>query len=41
VLCEFVLHIFHEDTWSDIHDGKRKSKNYFIVSIRVLKSIGC
>jgi hypothetical protein len=38
---EFVLHIFHEDTQNDIHDGKRKSRNYFLVSARMLKSINC
>jgi len=41
VLCEYVLHIFCEDTLNDIHDGERKSMNYFFVSIEVLTSIGC
>jgi hypothetical protein len=41
VLCEYVLHIFHEDTYNDIHDGKKKSMNYFLVSTIVLRSISC
>jgi hypothetical protein len=41
VLCEYVLHVFCEDTENDINNEKRKSKNYFLVSTRVFKSIGC
>ncbi len=41
MLCEYVLHVFCEDTENDINNEKRKSKNYFLVSTRVFKSIGC
>ncbi len=39
MLCEYVLHIFHENTYNDIHDGKRKFMNYFLVSTKVFISI--
>jgi len=39
VLCEYVLHIFCENTQNDIHDGKKKSMNICLVSTRMLTSI--
>jgi hypothetical protein len=41
VLCEYVLHICHEYTKNDIHNGKKKSRRCFLVSTRVFKNIDC